>query len=70
MDSHVNAKKPVYTGEKSMPAAVTVKSVEGSKFEQEVQAGEHVLYGDESASVGGSDRGPSPYEYLLIALGT
>ena len=53
-----------------MPAAVTVKSVEGTKFEQEVHAGEHVLYGDEPASVGGANRGPSPYEYLLIALGT
>ena len=53
-----------------MPAKVTVSSVEGSKFEQVVQSSEHVLFADEPSSVGGSNRGPSPYEYLLAALGT
>ena len=52
-----------------MPTRVSVNSVEGSKFEQVVQSGDHVLFADEPASAGGSSRGPSPYEYLLAALG-
>ena len=39
-------------------------------FLTEVTAGRHHLLADEPASVGGDDRGPSPYGYLLSALGT
>jgi len=53
-----------------MAASVIVRSVTGQKFTQEVEAGAHRMYGDEPASVGGGDRGPTPYDYLLIALGT
>ena len=56
--------------EVDMASDVTVRSVSGERFTQEVEAGRHKLRGDEPESYGGSDRGPGPYEYLLAALGT
>ncbi len=53
-----------------MASVVVVRSVSGERFTQEVESGKHRLLGDEAESFGGSDRGPGPYEYLLIALGT
>ena len=53
-----------------MEAQVIVKSVPGTKYTQEIHADGHVLYGDEPELVGGNDKGPSPYRYLLAALGT
>lgn len=53
-----------------MASNVIVRSVPGTRFTQEVQAGNHELIGDEPVSVGGDDRGPGPYDYLLTALGT
>jgi putative redox protein len=41
-----------------------------SSFAQEISVRSHELRGDEPVSVGGADTGPSPYEFLLIALGT
>lgn len=40
------------------------------KFAQEVIIGNHTLVGDEPLEVGGNDLGPSPYDFLLAALGT
>jgi putative redox protein len=37
---------------------------------QEVEAGRHRLTAEEPLSAGGADAGPSPYNYLLAALGT
>lgn len=42
----------------------------GDGFYTEVAAGDHSLVADEPASVGGSNRGPSPYELLSAALAT
>jgi uncharacterized OsmC-like protein len=39
-------------------------------FVQEVLVGKHRLVGDEPVAEGGADAGPSPYDFLLIALGT
>lgn len=38
-------------------------------FAQEIHAGPHRLHADEPASAGGTDTGPSPYDFLLAALG-
>ena len=53
-----------------MASNVIVRSVVGERFTQVVETGKHQLFGDEPESFGGSDRGPGPYEYLLVALGT
>jgi putative redox protein len=42
----------------------------GGGFYTEITAGKHTLAADEPASVGGTDKGPTPYDYLLGALGS
>jgi uncharacterized OsmC-like protein len=39
-------------------------------FAQEVAVGRHRLAGDEPTSEGGTDTGPGPYDFLLVALGS
>jgi putative redox protein len=41
-----------------------------SGFVQDVEVGRHRLRADEPVAEGGTDAGPSPYDYLLIALGS
>jgi uncharacterized OsmC-like protein len=38
-------------------------------FAQDVEVGRHRLSADEPEAAGGADAGPSPYDYLLVALG-
>ena len=52
-----------------MEYTVKVQNPAGG-YETEVNAGKHKLIADEPESLGGTDRGPGPYEYLLIALGS
>jgi uncharacterized OsmC-like protein len=51
------------------PADVTVRG-NAAGFLQEVEIGRFHLQGDEPVAVGGTDRAPTPYDYLLTALGT
>lgn len=48
---------------------VEVSEVGQGQFQNTVLAGRHRLFVDEPVSVGGDDLGPSPYDYLSIALG-
>jgi putative redox protein len=43
---------------------------EGSGLAQQIAVGPHRLNGDEPESVGGTGTGPSPYDFLLAALGS
>lgn len=50
--------------------AVTVAEAGTGGFAQVVSVGgRHLLTADEPLSYGGTDTGPSPYDYLLVALG-
>jgi uncharacterized OsmC-like protein len=42
----------------------------GTGFAQEIEIGSHRFKGDEPLAFGGTDTGPSPYDFLLAALGT
>jgi uncharacterized OsmC-like protein len=39
-------------------------------FPQEITVGRHRLTADEPVSSGGTDRGPTPYDLILAALGS
>ena len=41
-----------------------------SGLAQEITIGRHRLTADEPVAAGGTDTGPSPYDFLLVALGT
>ena len=51
-------------------SGVTVTESGAGRYAEFVTAGHHVMSADEPERLGGSDTGPSPYEYLLAALGT
>jgi putative redox protein len=58
----------------AVPEGITPTDVivwsEGNTFAQQIAAGRHRLKADEPESVGGTDTGPSPYDFLLAALGS
>lgn len=51
-----------------MTNTVTVRSI--NRYQQEIIAGDHIVFADEPTAVGGDDTGPNPYELLLGALGS
>ena len=50
--------------------ALVVVRGRASGFGQDVVVDRHHLTADEPEAVGGTDTGPTPYDYLLVALGT
>ncbi len=50
-------------------AAVVVEETGEGKFRNAVWAGSHHLTADEPRAMGGTDAGPTPYDFLSIALG-
>ena len=56
-------------GAAQSPADVVVRG-NASGFHQEITSGVHRFEADEPASVGGSDKAPTPYDYLLAAFGS
>lgn len=59
-----NAKK-----ELAPEGEVKARIVKEDKFLTQIMAGHHQLVADEPEASGGTDIGPSPYDYLLSALG-
>jgi putative redox protein len=51
------------------PADVVVRG-KATGFQQEIAIGRFQLEADEPVDVGGTDSAPTPYDYLLAALGT
>jgi putative redox protein len=60
--------KDAAQGGESTESVRVTETLEG-KFQQAVLAGKHRMFADEPESYGGLDSGPSPYDFLSIALG-
>lgn len=63
---YVDADRP--QGEEAIEHVRVMETEEG-RFQNAVQAGRHRFFADEPESAGGMDTGPSPYDFLSIALG-
>lgn len=52
-----------------LEGAVSVSETGAGRFQQKVRLRHHEMLADEPKNAGGDDTGPSPYDYLAIALG-
>ena len=52
-----------------MADAVVVEENRLGRYQQEITVGQHVLIADEPISVGGTDAGPAPFDFLMASLG-
>lgn len=48
---------------------VSITETRQGKFQQDVRVGKHRFFADEPIDQGGTDTGPSPYDFLSVALG-
>ena len=55
--------------EETWQAGVLVFETQASKYQNAIIAGRHHMLADEPESVGGMDSGPTPYQYIAMALG-
>jgi putative redox protein len=61
---------PAQTGEPDDRSKWIVASADASGFRTELEIAGHTLVADEPAAAGGGGEGPTPYEFLLAALGS
>ena len=54
----------------NIPEETIVSETGDGQFTQKIIIGDHVLTADEPIINGGKDTGPSPYDFLLAALGS
>lgn len=67
---HIPATAPVADEILKGDGWMTVQEASPPPFGQAITIGSHHLKADEPQSYGGGDSGPSPYDYLLAALGS
>ena len=67
----IPAKRDPHSLQASIAAGtVVVVSTGETAYSQALLDGRHALTADEPAAVGGGDKGPGPYELLLMSLGS
>jgi len=49
--------------------AIVIVRGAASGFAQQIMVGSHRLAADEPSAAGGTESGPTPYDFLLAALG-